>query len=345
MSKAFEERLFQSENSEEQCWNASIGDIMIKYSDFFKMYTTYVGNQSAQNQLADQFLHHSKSFVTSLLRHCPEFESKQVVLVSFHSCLIKPIQRICKYPLLLKELLRYTEDDHPDKENLEKAFSQLQSITTFINQKKKESENFLKLLEIQEAISDLPKNFSIVGPDRTFIREANLIKISKGRAQERHFYLFNDLIVYGAKPMIKSNRLTFKGKILLQMLLVNDLPDTPDRKFTFEIVRLDHKKKKYIICAKELPEKLEWMNDISRLVNSYLAEDKNKKLTPQTNEGKGNLQQIREISEELDDLEAKDISGFDQKQLADHNEKISSLQMKLSTLKKAIGTDLDSQLD
>ena len=380
MSAAFEERIESADTN--NTWNLPIGDIITKYSDFFKMYTTYVGNQSNQNQITNSYLK-EKSFQLSLLRNCPEFESRSVVVLSFNSYLIKPIQRICKYPLLLRELLKYTPNDHFDHENLEKAFNQLQSITLFINKKKKESENYLKLLEIHEIVSDLPKNFNLFNSlinnqistmimidhhmqnennnsnnnnnnlnnqlnnlnelnnsnnNRIFIREANLVKISKGRAQERHFYLFNDIILYCAKPIIKStNRLFFKGKILLQMLLVNDLPDTPERKFTFEIVRLDHKKKKYIICAKDLNEKNDWMNDISNLVKGYLDEDYKNRHHPKEEE-KGILKQIRECSEELENVEKIDISNFDNQTLMNHLQRVSNLQEKLTNLKKNLNS-------
>ncbi len=33
--------------------------------------------------------------------------------------LIKPVQKICKYPLLMKELLRYTPAEHPDHDSIE----------------------------------------------------------------------------------------------------------------------------------------------------------------------------------------------------------------------------------
>jgi hypothetical protein len=57
------------------------------------------------------------------------------------------------------------------------------------------------------------------------MREGVFVKISKGKAQERHFFLFNDLLLYAAKSMVKG-KLNFKGKVTLNLLLVNDLPDT-----------------------------------------------------------------------------------------------------------------------
>jgi hypothetical protein len=35
--------------------------------------------------------------------------------------MIKPIQRLCKYSLLIGELIKYTENTHEDLPNLEKS--------------------------------------------------------------------------------------------------------------------------------------------------------------------------------------------------------------------------------
>jgi len=46
------------------------------------------------------------------------------------------------------------------------------------------------------------------------------------------------------------------------------------RKNAFELVRVDHKKKKYIICAKDPEEKQIWMNEISNLVTKFLHNER-----------------------------------------------------------------------
>merc|ERR1711982_308614 len=69
--------------------------------------------------------------------------------------------------------------------------------------------------------------------------------------------------------MIKADRVHMKGKISLAKLVVNDLEDCSGVKNSFELVRLDHKKKKYIICAKSsgakgISEKQSWMHAIKK---------------------------------------------------------------------------------
>lgn len=53
------------------------------------------------------------------------------------SVLIKPVQRILKYPLLLNELHKCTEDGHEDKPDLILAIDQITSMATNINESKR----------------------------------------------------------------------------------------------------------------------------------------------------------------------------------------------------------------
>lgn len=52
--------------------------------------------------------------------------------------------------------MKYTGPDHSDHHNLTFALEQIQSVTTYINEMKKQAENSSKLLELSKAISGLP---------------------------------------------------------------------------------------------------------------------------------------------------------------------------------------------
>ncbi|XP_070565083.1 rho guanine nucleotide exchange factor 38-like isoform X2 [Ptychodera flava] len=60
------------------------------------------------------------------------------------SFLIKPVQRILKYPLLLNELIKVTEEDHADKSNLLKAINTMTDVATAINEFKRRKDLVLK---------------------------------------------------------------------------------------------------------------------------------------------------------------------------------------------------------
>ncbi len=58
-------------------------------------------------------------------------------LLDMGSLLIKPVQRIMKYPLLLGELWHATPEDHPDYQPLQEAFTAAKIINVNINEFKR----------------------------------------------------------------------------------------------------------------------------------------------------------------------------------------------------------------
>ena len=73
---------------------------------------------------------------------------------------MKPIQRVCKYPLLLKELLNLTPEDHPDYGNLKKAIERLGTVTITINEGKRHEENQRKTMDIVKKLVGIDVSLS-----------------------------------------------------------------------------------------------------------------------------------------------------------------------------------------
>lgn len=58
-------------------------------------------------------------------------------LLDMGSLLIKPVQRVMKYPLLLAELWNATPTDHPDNTPLQEALTTVKIINVNINEFKR----------------------------------------------------------------------------------------------------------------------------------------------------------------------------------------------------------------
>uniref|UniRef100_A0A0B7BC31 Dynamin-binding protein n=1 Tax=Arion vulgaris TaxID=1028688 RepID=A0A0B7BC31_9EUPU len=96
-----------------------------------------------------------------------EAMKKQTNVFDMASILIRPVQRILKYPLLLNELLKNTEEDHPDREDTKAAIKEMTNVAMAINEYKRRKDLVYKY-----------KNFT----DQTFsdkISKLNLHSIMK----------------------------------------------------------------------------------------------------------------------------------------------------------------------
>ena len=120
--------------------------------------------------------------------------ARERLSLGLEDLLITPIQRIPRYVLLLKEMLKHTEKRHPDNMEITHAIERLQTVASFINEKKRESEKFNEVIQIQSRILNVP--FVIAQANRTLIMEGELAELSElGKKKSRHLFLFNDVLV------------------------------------------------------------------------------------------------------------------------------------------------------
>lgn len=72
---------------------------------------------------------------------------------TLESFLITPVQRIPRYNLLIKEIVKYTWPNHPDYEDLLAAMDKIKEIAHYVNEKAREAENLTKIYTIQSNIT------------------------------------------------------------------------------------------------------------------------------------------------------------------------------------------------
>lgn len=68
--------------------------------------------------------------------------------------LIKPIQRICKYPLLLKQLVKFTSEDAPNYTDQLDAWNSMIQVTSKVNEQQRRVENISVVKELSERLTD-----------------------------------------------------------------------------------------------------------------------------------------------------------------------------------------------
>jgi len=82
--------------------------------------------------------------------------------------LLTPVQKICKYPLQLKELLKYTRPSHADFPSLQMALATMKDIAALINERKRKLESMEKLANWQKTVINwqvsrvLPSGWGVV---------------------------------------------------------------------------------------------------------------------------------------------------------------------------------------
>lgn len=180
--------------------------------------------------------------------------------------LIKPVQRVTKYPLLLRELEKNTPENHSDRENTVLAARAVQELVDQVNIAAKNTESLHHILRIADEVGDIPSSLQLkTTPGRYYVTEGKFVKVSHGKHQERFFWMFSDLLMYGRPNVTPMRKYTYKGTIILSKSNYEDLPDGNEfGANAIRITRLDSKKT-YIIYCKDPKQKAFWLTNINEL--------------------------------------------------------------------------------
>jgi hypothetical protein len=118
------------------------------------------------------------------LSECNEVAKELTTAWNLDSLLIKPMQRITKYPNLIAQLLEYTPYDHPDREALVTAKTGLENAILDINKTKKNFELVGQIVGRKRKESDVK-----AGIARAFGKRVDKLQTSSSKIPEDAEYL------------------------------------------------------------------------------------------------------------------------------------------------------------
>ncbi|KTG45838.1 hypothetical protein cypCar_00001182 [Cyprinus carpio] len=247
--------------------------------DRFSVYGEYCSNHEKALRLLMEL--NKIPYVRTFLLHLMLLGGKKSTDVPLEGYLLSPIQRICKYPLLLKELLKRTPKKHSDYPAVEEALQAMKAVCCNINETKRQMEK-LEALEILQSRIEGWEGTNLTDICTELLLQGNLLKISAGNIQERVFFLFDNLLVYckrksrvsGKKSTkrtksINGPQYVFRGRINTEVMEVENVEDgTADYHSNNYTVTSGWKihntaKNKWFVCmAKNAEDKQKWLDAI-----------------------------------------------------------------------------------
>lgn len=118
-----------------------------------RLYSEHLKNHDAANKRLEQL--QPLPYVQQWLQACQQTVQDLTSAWSLDSLLVKPAQRITKYPLLLESLLHLTPADHPDHGSLQKAALDMRAVMQRINDLKKRVELVEQVMSRNRKDSDV----------------------------------------------------------------------------------------------------------------------------------------------------------------------------------------------
>lgn len=176
-----------------------VGSVFINFKEGFEVYEGFALNQKKACQIAV-----AESSKLAALSHIvdPTYE-----LPCF---LIKPIQRICKYPLLLRELVKYTPEDWPNYQNQVDALEAIKQVTQNVNETQRRVENLSVVKLLSERLVDWKgHNLEDFG---ALLHDGVFPIIKAGAEREYHLYLFENIILCCKESAPSKKSMTLSTK-------------------------------------------------------------------------------------------------------------------------------------
>jgi hypothetical protein len=179
-----------SQNQFENCTiendhETTVGQVFLENAERMeRLYTTYFLNQ--ENAAAYITKHQSNPDLAGWVAACFEQVENMTQAWDLNSLLLKPCQRLLKYPLILQTLVASSDPDHPDLQNMEAARDELQAISLRINEAKRRADTF------RAATSEGKKEKTKgKGIGKTFVK-AFIPKVDKNKAYDEADKSFKD---------------------------------------------------------------------------------------------------------------------------------------------------------
>lgn len=164
-----------------------VGEVFAHFmAQMEKVYGTYLKNHDSANQRLAKL--QTDETVKCWLAECHRNASDITSAWDLDSLLVKPVQRILKYPLLLHQLVEATSAGHPDRQSLEFSAKEIMNVTHRINEAKKRADLVEQMVSRKRKESDVRSGLA-----KAFGRRTEKLKERVGIAEAYQDADFDEL--------------------------------------------------------------------------------------------------------------------------------------------------------
>ncbi|XP_072527116.1 pleckstrin homology domain-containing family G member 4B isoform X2 [Salminus brasiliensis] len=253
----------------ESCCNhpLRVSHCFLRHQDQFGLYALYSKNKPKSDALLAS---HGNSF----------FRHKQLELedkMDLASYLLKPIQRMSKYALLLKDLIKEVSEAQ------EQELSYLRAAAEMVKFQLRHGNDLLAMDAIRDCDVNLKEQGQLVRQDE--------FTIWYGRKKcQRHVFLFEDLVLFSKPKRIEGGLDVYIYKHSFKTADVGMTETSGENGLRFEVWfrRRTSKNQTYILQAATADIKHAWTSDIARILWQQATRNKEIRMQEMVSMGVGN---------------------------------------------------------
>ncbi|KAB1277185.1 Pleckstrin homology domain-containing family G member 3 [Camelus dromedarius] len=210
----------------------AVASCFVERSQEFDIYTQYCNNYPNSVAALTECMQDKQQ--AKFFRDRQELLQHSLPLGSY---LLKPVQRILKYHLLLQEIAKHFDEEEDGFEVVEDAIDTMTCVAWYINDMKRRHEHAVRLQEIQSLLINWK------GPDLTTYGELVLegtFRVHRVR-NEKTFFLFDKALLITKK---RGDHFVYKGHIPCSSLM---LIESTRESLCFTVTHYKHSKQQYNI--------------------------------------------------------------------------------------------------
>ncbi|KAJ1782676.1 Guanine nucleotide exchange factor for Cdc42p, partial [Coemansia sp. RSA 2399] len=237
------------------------GAVFVNMKEGFMVYEPYCANYARASKLcvAEEDSLRSLAHIIE-----PHYE--------LPSMLIKPVQRMCKYPMILEELTKFYEATSPIYLELRDGITAINSIVEQVNEAERKEGNLAVVSDLEERVENW-KGYSITTFGELFLHDT-FVMSTTGVERELLIYLFENILICCKETSDKdkrrnqkqkSNALHLKGRIFL--FSIHSVVDTTrDSQLNLTIYWRDVVMENFSLACRSEEQLRIWKSTMERLI-------------------------------------------------------------------------------
>ncbi|KAJ2721066.1 Guanine nucleotide exchange factor for Cdc42p [Coemansia sp. Benny D115] len=237
------------------------GELFVSMREGFMVYEPYCANFDRASKLcvAEQ---ESLKALSHIIE--PHYE--------LPSMLIKPVQRICKYPIILDELAKFSDKESPIYEELREGIAAVNTIVEQINEAARREKNVAVVNDLEDRVEDW-KGYSITTFGDLYLHDS-FVMSTTGVERKLLIYLFENILICCKEVSEKEkkrnqkqkpNALQLKGRIFL--ISIHSVVDTSrDGRLALTIYWRDVVTENFSLACRSEEQLKQWKSTMERLM-------------------------------------------------------------------------------
>ncbi|KAK7078489.1 hypothetical protein SK128_023086 [Halocaridina rubra] len=247
--------------------NYTVSQVFLNNQEKLLIYGEYCANLSLAQQELEDLMNNNEPARNQIQRCQDNVKEGKHQLREY---LVVPLQRILKYHLLLRELMRCTVQTHSDYNTLKEAYEAMVDLADYINEVKRDSEMLQIIRDLQSSIMDIPHEFSKMEALGKLRHDGDIkIESHPHPIKRRYVFVFDKVMIMCKQT--KDEKYAYKDMVKLENCKVdNNVTSTggltKSKQNSFYLV-LSGNKGAYTIFTKDSDAKEKWMKNISEAID------------------------------------------------------------------------------